>query len=81
MGRVANYTSQSADSVPARVSSSEVDDDGRVLVNLLFEVPVELLGEVRLELGGAVLQPGGRINRIFLPNNPDKTYTGPKINV
>ena len=65
MEREANYVSQSADSVPAR--SSQVYDDGRVLVDLLLEVPVELLGEVGLELGRAVLQPGGgRFNRLFV---------------
>ena len=61
-----NFVSQSADSVPAR-SPAQVYDDGRVLVDLLLKVPVELLGEVGLELGRAVLQPGGgRFNRLFV---------------
>ena len=61
-----NFVSQSADSVPAR-SPAQVYDDGRVLVDLLLKVPVELLGEVGLELGRAVLQPeGDRFNRLFV---------------
>ena len=45
-------------SAPTTLVSSQVHDHGGVVVELLLKVPVELLGEVGLELGGAVLQSG-----------------------